>query len=63
MAQAKMPHLGHSCHLCYLINIDFHKHNMEDFKYLVKNPKVICKSCARTAASERSLCDPEPLND
>jgi hypothetical protein len=63
MTQARMPHLGHTSHLCYLVNIDFHKHNLEDFKYLVRNPKFVCKACARTAASAKSLCEPDELNE
>lgn len=62
MAEPKMTHLGQNCHLCYLINIDFHKYNLEDYKELVKDPAVICRACARTATSERNLCEPEPLN-
>jgi len=63
MSEVKMPHLGHTCHLCYLINLDFHKYNLEDYKYLVRNPKLICKACGRTAASEKNLCEPEELNE
>ncbi|MHC4131934.1 MAG: hypothetical protein ACYSSP_03950 [Planctomycetota bacterium] len=63
MSEVKMPHLGHTCHLCYLINLDFHKYNLEDYKYLVRNPKFICKACGRTASSEKNLCEPEELNE
>ncbi|MHC4842797.1 MAG: hypothetical protein ACYTEE_03260 [Planctomycetota bacterium] len=63
MARTGMPHLGHTSHLCYLVNIDFPKYNLDDYKYLVRNPKFICKACARTAASGKNLCEPEPLNE
>jgi len=61
MAEIKMPHLAHEEHLCLLENVGYLKSNLEDYKSLVRNPKFICKSCGRTAANEKNLCDPERL--
>ena len=58
MAEIKMPHPAHEEHLCLLENIQT---NIEEIKKLVRNPKFICKSCGRSAASERNLCAPEKL--
>jgi hypothetical protein len=63
MAEAKMPHFGHTSHLCYLTHLNFHKTNLEDYKFLVKDSKFVCKSCGRTAGSERSVCEPEEINE
>ena len=32
MAKTKMPHLGHAKHLCYLVNVEYHKSNLRDYK-------------------------------
>ncbi len=61
MARAKMPHVGHNKHLCYLTNMNFHLHNRKDYKALVKDAKFMCKVCGRAAASETNLCKPVEL--
>jgi hypothetical protein len=63
MPETRTLHLGCTSHLCYLTNIDFHKSNPEDYKYLVRNPKFICKACGRTAISDRNLCEPVELDE
>jgi len=61
MAEAKMPHVGHDKHLCYLNNLGFPVTNPEDYKDLVKDGKFYCKGCGRVAAREKNLCTPLKL--
>jgi hypothetical protein len=61
MAEAKMPHLGHDKHLCYLNNLKFQVSNPEEYKSLVKNPQFMCENCGRVAAGEKNLCKPVKL--
>jgi hypothetical protein len=57
----ELPHEGHEEHLCFLHHMGYLKKNLETYKKLVANPKFVCRNCGRTAASEKSLCDPEKL--
>jgi hypothetical protein len=61
MDEVKMPHPGHSKHLCYLNNLGFPVSNEKEYKQLVKNPEFLCKNCGRVAASEDNLCKPVKL--
>jgi hypothetical protein len=61
MAKAKMPHLGHAKHLCYLVNVEYHKSNLRDYKVLVKNARFICKRCGLVANRSMNLCKPVKL--
>jgi hypothetical protein len=63
MPEVSELRLGYTNHLCYLTNIDFHRSNLEDYKYLVRNPKFICQACGRTAVSAKNLCKPVELNE
>jgi len=54
-----MPHLGHSKHLCHLVEdvgID-----IDQYKPLVRNARFLCKKCGRAAAKEENLCEPIKL--
>ena len=35
--------------------------NAEELKVLTRDPAYVCKSCGRSAASDRSLCQPERM--
>jgi hypothetical protein len=35
---------------------------MESLKNIVRNPKFICKKCARAAGNAECLCKPVPLD-
>lgn len=61
MPEAKMPHPEHGQHLCYLHNLGYVQSNLEDYKKLVTGSKFVCKTCGRTAASDKNLCAPERL--
>ncbi|MBN1807359.1 MAG: hypothetical protein JW837_19085 [Sedimentisphaerales bacterium] len=61
MAKQKMPHPGHSGHLCYLNNIGMHYSSPADYKALVKDAKYLCKVCGRVAAKKNNLCKPVQL--
>ena len=61
MPEAKMPHLEHEQHLCYLQNLGYVQSNLEGYKTLVTDSKFVCKNCGRTAAKEKNLCTPEKL--
>lgn len=52
---SQMPHSGHENHLCYLVNI---KTDLSKLKEIARDPKFICKNCARVAADKKHLCDP-----
>jgi hypothetical protein len=54
----KMPHSGHEAHMCYLVNI---KTDISKLKEIVKDPKFMCKNCARVAADKENLCNPVKL--
>ncbi|MHC4725464.1 MAG: hypothetical protein ACYS9V_14705 [Planctomycetota bacterium] len=34
MPEVRALRLGYTNHLCYLTNIDFHRSNLEDYKYI-----------------------------
>lgn len=59
--ELQSPHPGHEEHLCVAKSVGYLKTNLDDYKKLVKNPKYVCKECGRVAASDKNLCDPEPL--
>ena len=61
MAEIKMPHSGHEKHLCLLQNTGYLETNLEEYKSLVRSPSYVCKSCGRTAVSDKNLCKPEKL--
>ena len=61
MAKAKLPHLGHDKHLCYLVNLGYQISNPKDFKSLVKEANYVCKLCGRVAADAKNLCKPVKL--
>ena len=62
MAQDKtLPHAGHAGHLCYLVNVEFHRKNKKDYRELVKDARFLCRHCGRAAASARNLCNPVRL--
>jgi hypothetical protein len=61
MARSKMPHLGHAKHLCYLVNIGYHKSNANDFKKMVKQGRYICKRCGRVSNRKMNLCNAAKL--
>ena len=44
--------------MCYLVNI---KTDISKLKEIVKDPKFICKNCARVAADKENLCNPVKL--
>jgi hypothetical protein len=54
-----MPHddANHENHLCQVSQ----KGINDDYKKLVKDGKFVCGNCGRVAASDKSLCAPEPL--
>lgn len=56
-----MPHPEHEKHLCYLENVGYLKANIEDYKKLVKDAKVVCRQCGRAAANDENICYPEKL--
>jgi hypothetical protein len=51
----QMPHSGHEDHMCYLVNI---KTDLSKLKEIARDPKFICKNCARVAADKKHLCNP-----
>jgi hypothetical protein len=48
---------GHPGHLCVLAS----KGMFDKIKEITKKPQFICFNCGRVADSERSLCNPMPL--
>jgi hypothetical protein len=58
-ARTKAPHVGHKHHLCSMAENG--EVSLEQIKDLVRNPKFVCKICARTAANSDNLCEPEAL--
>jgi len=56
--KAKAPHLGHSNHLCDMVDRGV---DITGYKTLVKNPKFLCKKCGRVAAKEENLCESTKL--
>lgn len=54
----KMPHAGHDKHMCYLVNV---RTNITELKKIAKEPKFICKNCARAAKDRKHLCNPAKL--
>jgi hypothetical protein len=61
MARIPQPHAGHFEHLCYKVNMGALTSDFSEYKKLVKNPKFVCRSCGRSAASSRNLCNPKKL--
>ena len=61
MAKVAQPHSGHTQHLCYLVNMGALGTSFPGYKKLVKNATWVCRSCGRSAASPRSLCNPKKL--
>jgi hypothetical protein len=61
MAKTKMPHPGHSKHLCFLNNLGYHISNPKEYKAIVKNGRFYCQTCGRVATGEKSLCNPIKL--
>jgi hypothetical protein len=59
--QPKMPHTGHEHHMCYLVNIGFHKERPEEYQKLVKEPRYYCLTCGRVAHDEANLCAPRKI--
>lgn len=55
----KAPHIGHKQHLCSMAESG--EISLDQIKDIVRNPKFVCKVCARTAASKDNLCEPEAL--
>jgi len=55
----EMPHLGHSKHLCNLVEVLGIP--IDEYKPLVRNAKFLCKRCGRVAAKEENLCEPIKL--
>ena len=53
------PHLGHRDHLCDIVKRG--ELSINQYKLLVRNPKLICKNCGRAAAVATNLCEPVPL--
>jgi hypothetical protein len=49
---------GHPGHLCVLAS----KGMFDRIKQVTRDPKYICFNCGRVADSERSLCNPMPLD-
>ena len=60
-SQPKMPHDGRYNHLCYLVNINYHSFNPEQYKSIVRDAKFICKVCGRVANKAKNLCRPVKL--
>ena len=58
-ARTKAPHIGHKHHLCSMAENG--EIPLDQIKDLVRNPKFICKVCARTAANKDNLCEPEAI--
>jgi len=54
----KMPHAGHEKHMCYMVNV---RTSMSELKKIAKDPKFICKNCARVAREGKHLCNPVKL--
>ena len=48
----------HQKHLCQLHASGLHKNKPDQYAHLVKEPKFVCKSCGRVAASKENLCEP-----
>jgi hypothetical protein len=62
MSKIAQPHSGHTQHLCYLVNMGvLGTSSYSGYKKLVKDAKWICRSCGRSAASPKSLCNPKKL--
>ncbi|NIQ39873.1 MAG: hypothetical protein GTN81_14985 [Proteobacteria bacterium] len=59
--ELQMPHGGHEGHLCVAHNVGYIRSNLEGYKKLVRDGKFVCKQCGRVAASEKSVCEPDPL--
>ena len=51
----------HDDHLCHLYNSGLAKTKPDQYAHLVKEPKFVCKSCGRVAASKENLCEPVSL--
>ena len=61
MKNPELPHPKHGEHLCYLENMGYVANNLKEYKELVRNAKFVCQNCGRSAASETSLCRPDPI--
>ena len=46
-APTPAPHLGHTKHLCYMVESGV---DIDSYKRLVKDAKFICRNCGRAAA-------------
>ena len=57
----ELPHPNHEKHLCFLRNIGSLTRDLEGYKKLVKDAKLMCTACGRAAASKENLCVPEKL--
>lgn len=57
MAHAKCDPKEHIGHLCVLAS----EKAFEKIAKLAENPKYICFTCGRVAASKKNLCNPMPL--
>jgi hypothetical protein len=58
MMAKKMPHAGHEKHMCYMVNV---RTSISELKKIAKDPKFICKNCARVAREGKHLCNPVKL--
>jgi hypothetical protein len=54
--------MGDKKHLCAYKKSAI-KEDLDKFKELVRDPRFICRKCARAARDKDRLCQPEKLRD
>ena len=59
LLQTKTPHIGHSQHLCDMVERG--DKTLAQIKWLVRDANFICAKCGRIATLGENLCKPKLL--